>query len=460
MNVKKLEPLFDYKTNRSNMLIHKSNAEVCINGNTYHGEGEIRLELLPRADICAYGYFQGVSVRDSLGSSLGQDKISSFSINNRQIDGFHLSSGGNIDSGEYNLKWCPKSEPIVGIGDDSTQISYLIFHLFNFVDLNGTRQTVENDGSKNHRIEHVDLVCDEWHVELKSLISTREDIKSLKEEGGYRLTHIGGIRKKDNTLFSGQNAKQCLKALRFFLSFAKGGWCEPVCSVGFDESGARVYESWCSPKEPWHTPMSWFDPHHSSQLVDFFPGFIDKWRDGEWGEALHEVIYWYLNANFSSRGIDAGIILSQAAIERLSYEYSVKYKKLTSVNGFKDLWASDKFRLLFSSLDIPIEIPKETPTIEQLSKKYNWVDAHHALTEVRNSLVHPEHKKRGQLASAFYEAWNLSLWYLEMGLLAACNYSGTYGNRLKQRWVGQVENVPWCKCPTRHSSGSPTTCQG
>ena len=24
-----------------------------------------------------------------------------------------------------------------------------------------------------------------------------------------------------------------------------------------------------------------------------------------------------------------------------------------------------------------------------------------------------------------------------------CKYLGTYGNRLKQRWVGQVEKVPW-----------------
>jgi hypothetical protein len=172
---------------------------------------------------------------------------------------------------------------------------------------------------------------------------------------------------------------------------------------------------------------------------------MKRWENEDWRVALQEVIYWYLNANFSSRGIDAGIILTQAAIERLSYEYAVKNKRLLTVNGFKDLWASDKFRLLFSSLGIDLEIPGETPEIEKLAKKFNWLDAPHALTEIRNSLVHPEHKKRGQLDSVYYEAWNLGLWYLEMGLLAICNYSGTYGNRLKQRWVGQVENVPWAK---------------
>lgn len=244
-------------------------------------------------------------------------------------------------------------------------------------------------------------------------------------------------------MFTGKEAADCLNAVRFFLSFAKGGWCEPICAVGFDTSDNHVWESWSSPKESWHVPFTWFDARNGIQLASLFPGFMKRWRNSDWSEALKEVIYWYLNANFSSHGIDAGIILAQAAIERLSFEYTVKDKRLLMANGFKDLWASDKFRLLFSSLGIPIEISKDTPDIETLSKKFNWQDAPHALTEIRNSLVHPEHKRRGQLDAAYYEAWNLGLWYLGMGLLAICGYSGTYGNRLKQRWVGQVEEVPW-----------------
>ena len=172
---------------------------------------------------------------------------------------------------------------------------------------------------------------------------------------------------------------------------------------------------------------------------------MKRWVNDDWREALHEVIYWYLNANHSSRGIDAGIILTQAAIERLSYEFSVKDRRLLTVNGFKDLWASDKFRLLFSSVNIPLDIPAETSELQRLAgnRQMNWIDAPHALTEIRNSLVHPEHRRRGQVSSSYYEAWNLGLWYLEMGILAICGYSGIYGNRLKQRWVGQVEDVPW-----------------
>ena len=172
-----------------------------------------------------------------------------------------------------------------------------------------------------------------------------------------------------------------------------------------------------------------------------------RWANEEWRETLHEVIYWYLNANEPARGTDAGIILAQTAIERLSYEFAVKEKRLLAVDGFKDLRASDRFRLLFSSLGIPLDIPAATPKLQRLAcnSQLKWLDAPHALTEIRNSLVHPEHKRRDQFRSVYYEAWNLSLWYLEMTILAICGYSGTYSNRLKLHWVGQVEDVPWKK---------------
>lgn len=102
--------------------------------------------------------------------------------------------------------------------------------------------------------------------------------------------------------------------------------------------------------------------------------------------------------------------------------------------------------MLFSSLDIPIDIPSSLPELQKLAKQFNWIDAPHAITEIRNSLVHPEHKRRGQISGAFFPAWNLGQWYLELALLRICEYSGTYGNRLiLQRWVGNVEPVPWQK---------------
>ena len=96
--MQKLEPSFDFTTNESSILLHQSQAEVCINQNTYKGNAEVRLDLLPRADICVYGYFQGVPAKDAMSVHVGQTEISSFSLNSREIEGFRLSSGGNINS--------------------------------------------------------------------------------------------------------------------------------------------------------------------------------------------------------------------------------------------------------------------------------------------------------------------------------------------------------------------------
>lgn len=442
-----LGPAFEFITHESSVLLNQGRAEMCIERNTYTGNGEVRLDLLPRGGLHLYGKFKGVPPTDAGMAITGQKTITYFSINSRQVEGFAVDIGTEPVAQELNIKWCPSSEPIMGVGDESTQMIRVVFHLFNFVELFGTRRSVEQSGTTMNAIEHVDLAHGGWRVELKSLLATRGNIKVLKAEGGYRLTHVGSLGRADGTPFTGKDAYDYLKALRFFLSFAKGGWCEPICAVGYDASSNRVWECWSSPREPWHTPLSWFDQHNSSQLAVLFPGFMTRWENDDWCETLREVIYWYLNANYSSRGIDAGIILTQAAIERLSYEFVVKDRRLLTANGFKDLCASDRFRLLFSSLGMPLDIPVETPELQSLAARshMNWLDAMHALTEIRNSLVHPEHKRHGQFVRVYYEAWNLGLWYLEMSILAICGYSGTYGNRLKQRWYGEIEEVPWKK---------------
>ena len=49
--MQEIKPLFDFSTNKSDILIHQSSAEISINEHTYKGNGEVRLELLPRANI-------------------------------------------------------------------------------------------------------------------------------------------------------------------------------------------------------------------------------------------------------------------------------------------------------------------------------------------------------------------------------------------------------------------------
>jgi hypothetical protein len=198
-----------------------------------------------------------------------------------------------------------------------------------------------------------------------------------------------------------------------------------------------------APDEPLDKTLSWVNPHNNKQLPELFPLFMEKYLNGTWRKIFHDIIYWYLNSNQSSRGTDVGIILAQSAIELLSYEYSVNFRKLKTRKEFKDLWASHKFRLLFSSLNIPIDIPICLSNMQKLAKQLNYLDSPHVLTEVRNSLVHPDKKIQQKLDQIIFEAWNLGLWYLEMAVLGICGYNGKIRNRFKLGWTYEEENVPW-----------------
>jgi hypothetical protein len=437
-----LNPAYEFGAINQSTLLSKETVVIQVGRDSYSGQAEVRLDLLPRASVHIYGILQEIPIRVALEIATGQKEISYLTFGGKEVACLLVSAKPDLAKKEAVFKWCLKSEPLVGRGDDHTSICRLVFHIFNFEEIIGMRRTSEQGGST---IEHADFLSDVWRLELESLMNTRENFKKLKDEGGYCLTHLACLEKTDGSCFSGKEAEEILGAMRFFLSFAKGGWCNPICAVGLDSSDNWVWESWSSPKEPWFSPLSWFDPHHSDQLAMLFPGFIAKWLNEGWREALREIFYWYLNSNNSSRGIDAGIILTQAALERLSFEYAVKDRLLIETAGFKDLRASDKLRLLLSSLNIPIGITGSTPELAKLAKERNWLDAPQAMTEVRNALVHPEHKNRGYVTSILHDTWNLGLWYLELALLRLCGYSGTYCNRLSARWVGQVEDVPWVK---------------
>lgn len=435
-----LKPYYDFQQPNDNVSLTQAKVSVPIDSKVYKGDAEVRLDLLPDASIHIYTSLASIPSSKIF-------NIKELAVAGKELPVFATRTSFTSD-GQDEVVWCLRKEPITGRGDQSTSINSVAFHLFNYKYLFGTRRSVERVGNASHAIQHVDLKTNGWKVELKSLPATPKTLKALGETGGYGLTHVGCLQKEDGASFDGKTAEEMLTALRFFLSFSKGMWCNPCLALGFDDKENRVWESWGSPQGQWDSPMSWFDPKHCEQLINLFPGFMDRWVDEDWREALKEVVYWYLNSNCSKRGIDAGIILTQAAIERLSYEYAVKTKRLVTVKGFKDLWASDTFRLLLSSLEIPIDIPSQTPELQELAKKFNWLDAPHALTEVRNSLVHPEHKHRSQFGSAYYEAWNLGLWYLELSILRICGYSGSYSNRLvSNKWVGTVENVPWASSP-------------
>src|SRR3990172_2308017 len=239
-----LVPAFQFGAPNERVLLEKDTVSITVDGNVYDGNGDVWLELLPRAGIYIYAEFQEIPPLVTMRIGGGEKEITSFAFGKREFPGDFVELGGDVSNGKMTLKWSPESEPLIGVGDDATSIHCIVFHLFNFKDITGSTTNI------------IELAAGSWKVELRSLVET-------------------------------------LDCLRLFFSFAKGISCEPICAVGFDNSNTRVWESWSAPKEPWYSPTSWIDQYHREQLPCLFPGFMRRWEDGNWRDALHEVIYWY-----------------------------------------------------------------------------------------------------------------------------------------------------------------------
>ena len=442
-------PLFLFSEPNQSAVIAKD--EVLIkdkNGNDLlSGNAEFRLDFLPKPQIHVY-ITNKKELNDSEKKGLYalHDNILSGNLfelvmknSGNQFEGFVINSDLFNHNGP-SLTFTSSSEPMIGVGNDDIQMQYVIFHLFNFKKI---------CANKGRYCEDVHLEADNWVVELKSLAKSKNNFEKLKKEGGYGLTHICCFRKKDNTFISGKEAADMLNALHYFFSFAKGNWCNPVCAVGFN-SLDRVWESWSSPIESCFSEKgSWFDEHHSEQLENLFPGFMNQWTNKDWKITLQKVIYWYIISNTSR--IDAGVILTQSALERLSSEHF----KANPIGGS----AANMLKNLLCDLDIPIDLTDNTPKLKKLAEdvneiiytkkwkeKWKWTNGPIAFTGIRNYLVHSIHIYDPlEFGPAIHDSWNLGLWYLELSLLKLCGYSETYYNRLNPGWIGNAEKVPWEK---------------
>jgi hypothetical protein len=159
------EPTFDFDSLGSSVLLSQGSVEISTEKNKYQGIGEARLDFFPSPRISFGGVFQGfVESKDII-----------FSFNNRPVEGFPASNEFESNSGETNITWVPKSEPFNAVGEKFAKIKRVVFHLFNFVNFFGSRGSTLQDEDGTRSIEHIDLISDDWNIEIKSLSSTRNN---------------------------------------------------------------------------------------------------------------------------------------------------------------------------------------------------------------------------------------------------------------------------------------------
>jgi len=335
------------------------------------------------------------------------------------------------------------------IGHDQ-YVTSIIVHIVNFTDYIG-RSVCDEKRTKAWKGRGV-IEAGEWRITLDKIEAAKQLFEELKAIGGFAITHVGKLERLDGKKFAAKKSAKVLDALFRYLSFCHGAWVAPILPVGFDENGDRVWEKWRNWKiERWKNVDSWFNSHSEEGLSKGFPGFYEQWQNEKWNEPLLLANHWYVEANMSAGGVEGSIILAQAGFELLGWTHLVEEKLALSEKGYEKLDAMDKLRLLLAMCGIPVAIPASLPTLTTSAKARGnqWKDGPQALTDVRNALVHSSPAKRKKVFdehhALVHEAWELSLWYLELIILRICGYKGKYSNRVAgARWRGEeVEAVPW-----------------
>ncbi len=412
-------------------LIYKSKMVVA-------AEVKVQLRFVPRPEL-----FLTATGDDVLNRSLAGDKLTKISFAKRKtiINVLESKLSG------YTIETIPKGWPVTGRRQPRKKLSKVSFHLLNFPHCWGSVVDHKVTKTQSFALYQNTFQYGKWTITLSSLPATPNAIAQLQGSGGHAITHVGTFQRLDGMTFSIAEAVDMLAALHYFFSFARGAWSAPVLVSGFDKANNIIWEEWgARVTDPWKYTRSWFDGRHGNWLVSAFPGFLRKWEDPLWANQLRSTIYYYLAANKPHHGVDAGLVLTQVALEPFAYHYFIKFKKSISNTKFKKVNAKNKIRDLLSSIGVPIQVPSKLRKLRRGATVHGWQNGPNALASLRNNLVHSRDKFANvrNLYDLEYEAWDLGLWYLELVLLWLMDYQDKYWCRLiRQRKLNQTHRLPW-----------------
>ncbi len=308
----------------------------------------------------------------------------------------------------------------------------LRFYLVNFPFLQG--ESVRTGTGQFAEFSH-----DRLRMTAGPLICTIDRIDQTRNldrrKPGYLLTHVAEVQAQGH-LITPSEVQDIIAALYWLFAFMRGARTGPVLP-SVDSPFAK---HWIS-VAPWTVDDarqvdSWLPDRSPVNVNALFGGFIDKWSNPVWNEALRTTIAWYIAANASSTPNEARITLCQIALEVLA-----------SLQGFEGGKAYKRIRSLLQGLNIPVQIPSRLQALYDYSSRLK-VDAPECLTRIRNKFEHPTGKNRQHTGDidgiTRMQAAQYGLELFELCLLAMMNYRGKYASRALWGWKeGDEVPVPW-----------------
>ncbi|MDK2407617.1 hypothetical protein QHH11_00590 [Aphanizomenon sp. PH219] len=433
-------------------LDSNSKLEIIHNGNCLNADGSVTFTWFPnprlKLDI-------SINSNDGNACNLTDCHDIEFKIPNQISTVSCRVKTSTFESTQKIIRLISDFNDNIEIGSQSSQLSYVIFHIPNFVDFDYRpyiTYSEQFDGAVMHN--------DTWEVTVHTNRAFRS-IGGMKDQllstGGYAISHVGKIKKVNGSNFTPNELEDIIFPLHYFLAFAKGAWCSPLFPVGFDNNKQEIWKclSVSSIVDPWRMDNTWFNQDAYS-LVQLFPGFMDIWHNLDLRDAIFKVvIHLYIESCKVIGSIEISIVLIQVALETLSWNILVTKCNDFSNKEFKKKDAAEIIRLLLNKYSIPKDIPDEFICLKQVVQTVNEPhrinDGPSVFSYLRNKITHGKNEYVNTVVNVItdqdkLEAWKLGKWYLELVLLGLFNYSGKYIKSAThhQRLYGQEgELVPW-----------------
>ena len=399
----------------------------------------VTLELSPRPKVILDCEFTWAEV-DAVNEIIAKGEVKVLLSNGTSVD-TAIGTPPTLGGGVIRLTLIPKSE-LVTVKDKNSKLTRCKFALLNFPSIFGQQDVVRYPDRSNTQsgliYQRFYLHAGLWQVDIIAVDSLMGVHHALLQRGGSALTHTGTVVRTDGRQFSLDELEDFLGTLHLFLSFARGSYCGVTYLSGHDSDRNRVWEQWGTYKvEPWQRELpAWIDTVASHGLSSVFEGFWKLFKDPAQGDAISKIVQWYLRSNESNEA-QVGVVLAHAALERLSFLSNGP----KSEKEFEGNWIA---RAL-TNKGINPDLPSECGVLTELNKTHHWSHGPHAVTVIRNNLVHPDNRSGPFSELALREAQSLGLYYIELMLLRLSSYTGQFMNRLKGRdpISSRMEAVPW-----------------
>lgn len=324
------------------------------------------------------------------------------------------------------------------IKSKDTSVDYIDFNIINLDKLPG------------YLIEHKDKMfagriefeTTDYEIIIDKRYDYTKELKEiLKSKNGFITTHIGRIKRKDNSSFKTKNIIDLLEKISYALSF--------LCARRIGISIVNGYTNDINTYRlcikdiimPYNFLPSWSDTISNHNNIEKYMNLIMKKLEDDYNNlALKRVIDWYIES-ISNLTIENNIISIQIALETLSYIILVQEEKKLSNDEFDNNTAINNIRMLLESCKLNNN--KELMVFDdKIKERFN--DGIELIIYLRNKIVHPARKDKIYLSHE--DVWNIiqiGTRYIELIILKFIGYKGEYSNRLKDRYFGQVERVPW-----------------